>query len=217
MSTIHLKLYADAELASPYVMSVAVSLAEKQLPYSLELVNLEASDNESPAYRSMSLTGRVPTLLDGNFALSESSAIAEYLEERYAPPAFPALYPLDIAERARARQIQAWLRSDFGPIRLERNTTVIFFGAKMPPLSSAARAAAAKLFDAADQLIPATGDKLFSNWSIADTDLAIMLSRLVLHGDDVPEKLVLYARVQWQRPAVVEWLARARTQFRALG
>lgn len=105
MSTIHLKLYADAELASPYVMSVAVSLAEKQLPYSLELVNLEASDNESPAYRSMSLTGRVPTLLDGNFALSESSAIAEYLEERYAPPALPALYPLDIAERARARQI----------------------------------------------------------------------------------------------------------------
>jgi glutathione S-transferase len=50
----------------------------------------------------------VPLLVDGGFSLSESSAITEYLDEVY--PGAP-LYPRDPQARARARQVQAWLRS----------------------------------------------------------------------------------------------------------
>ena len=49
-------------------------------------------------------------------------------------------------------------------------------------------------------------------WCIADTDLAMMLMRLVHHGDDVPERLASYARAQWQRPAVQKWLQLPRAR-----
>ncbi len=53
------------------------------------------------------------------FELSESSAIAEYLEDRFAPPTWERIYPLDLENRARARQIQALAaqRSDAHPRR----------------------------------------------------------------------------------------------------
>ena len=92
------------------------------------------------------------------------------------------------------------------PIREERSTEVVFAGAKRPPLSAKGQEAAEKLYDAAQRLL---GDKthLFGEWSIADVDLALMLNRLRLNGDPMPEKLATYAEFQWQRPAVVEWLA----------
>ncbi|MBZ4236647.1 hypothetical protein LAM40_24460, partial [Mycobacterium tuberculosis] len=80
-----------------------------------------------------------------DFALSESSAITEYLDERFAPPEWERIYPHDLQKRARARQIQAWLRSDLMPIREERSTAVVFDGAKMPDLSEAGRQSAEKL------------------------------------------------------------------------
>ncbi len=71
----------------------------------------------------MSSQLHLPTLVHGDFALVESSAIAEYLEE-----AFPGavLYPENLRDRARARQFQAWLRSDLMPLREERPTSVMF-------------------------------------------------------------------------------------------
>lgn len=52
------------------------------------------------------MTRRVPLLEVEDFALSESSAISEYLDERFAPPEWERLYP-DLQKRARARQVQA--------------------------------------------------------------------------------------------------------------
>ncbi len=74
---------------------------------------------------------------------------------------------------------------------------MIFYGAKYAPLSEAATAAAAKLFTIASALIEHGEENLFGAWSIADTDLAIMLNRLVSHGDPVPEHLAEYVRRQW--------------------
>ena len=56
----------------------------------------------------------------------------EYLEELYPDT---AIYPKDIQARARARQIQAWLRSDLVALRTERPTDVIFIQPKSTPLS----------------------------------------------------------------------------------
>ena len=100
-----LVLYGDRDLVSPYVMSVAVALAEKGLPYDLRRVDLHKKENLEDTYRTRSLTARVPSLIHGDFSLSESSAIAEYLEEAFPPPQYPAIYPRDIRKRARARQV----------------------------------------------------------------------------------------------------------------
>jgi len=146
-------------------------------------------------------------LVHNGFALSESSAICEYLNE-----VFPgsSLYPKDSHERARARQIQAWLRSDLVPIREERPTQSIFFNPTNVPLSSAAKASAEKLFLAAALLLSAHTETLFDRWCIADVDLALMLNRLVLNGDPVPTALAAYAKLQWQRPSVQLWVKQRR-------
>lgn len=142
-----------------------------------------------------------------DFALSESSAITEYLDERFAPPEWERLYPHDQQKRALTRQIQAWLRSDLMPIREERPTSVIFAGEKKAPLTEAGRKSAAKLFDTASALLAHGRPNLFGEWCLADTDLALMLNRLVFNGDDVPEQLADYAAFQWQRASVQRYVA----------
>ncbi|TFY93454.1 glutathione transferase [Pseudomonas nabeulensis] len=202
-----LRLYVDAQFTSPYAMSVFVALREKGLTFDTVTVNLDAAQNQTADFAQLSLTQRVPTLVEEDFALSESSAITEYLDEAY--PETP-VYPTDPKQRARARQVQAWLRSDLLPIRQERSTLVVFYGQKMPPLSPEAEAAARKLISAAQALLAGNPPNLFGEWSIADVDLAVMLNRLILNGDPVPADLVAYAQRQWQRPSVQAWVNQQR-------
>ncbi len=203
----NITLWSDASFFSPYVMSVYVALTEKGIPFSVKRVDLAAGEHHTSAYRELSLTSRVPTLQLDDFLLSESSAIAEHLEERFPAPQFERLYPRDTEKRARARQIQAWLRSDLVALRSERPTEVLFADEKFPPLSADGQAAAQKLITAASSLLQDGQQNLFGEWCIADTDLAIMLNRLALHGDELPPTLADYAHFQWQRASVQLWLA----------
>ena len=202
-----MRLYVDHMYTSPYALSVFVTLREKGLAFDTITLDLDAAQQHAADFARLSLTQRVPTLVEGDFALSESSAITEYLEQAY--PQTP-VYPADPKQRARARQVQAWLRSDLLPIRQERSTMVVFYGQKMPPLSPDAEAAAAKLISAAHTLLAGNSPYLFGEWSIADVDLAVMLNRLILNGDSVPAALVEYAQRQWQRPSVQAWVQQQR-------
>lgn len=203
MSQGPLHLYVDSLFTSPYAMSVFVALREKGLAFETLTLDLDAGQNQATDFALRSLTQRVPTLVDGDFALSESSAITEYLDQTYPET---SVYPADVQQRARARQVQAWLRSDLLPIRQERSTLVVFCGQKRPPLSAEAQAAATKLISAAQALLADNREYLCGQWSIADVDLAVMLNRLILNGDAVPAQLVAYAQRQWQRPSVREWV-----------
>ena len=206
MSQPTLTLWSDSDFFSPYVMSVYVALQEKGLSFSLKTVNLDLGEHLQAGWRGYAATRRVPLLEVDDFVLSESSAITEYLDERFAPPEWERLYPHDQQKRALTRQIQAWLRSDLGPIREER-PTVIFAGEKKAPLTEAGRKSAAKLFDTASALLAHGRPNLFGEWCLADTDLALMLNRLVFNGDAVPELLADYAAFQWQRASVQRYVA----------
>lgn len=198
-----MKLFVDSEFLSPYAMSVFVALREKRVPFELAPVNLAQGEHRSAAYALRSHTLRVPTISDGEFNLSESSAICEYIDQVYQGT---ALFPENPQFKAKAREVQAWLRSDLMPIRVERSTEVVFLKRTPAPLSPDAQAAAAKLFSAVEGWLPLDQQSLFGAWSIADTDLALMLNRLVRAGDKVPERLAAYAQTQWQRPSVQEWV-----------
>lgn len=207
MSQPVLTLFTDSNFFSPYALSAFVSLQEKGIVFELETVDLASQENLQEAYTAVSLTRRVPTLIDGEFTLSESSAIDEYLEERFPAPEFAALYPEALQQRAKAREIQAWLRSDLQAIRNERPTDVVFAGLKCGPLTDDGKRAAAKLISAVDHILADGQQNLFSKWCIADTDLALMINRLVINGDAVPEKLKTYANYQWQRKSVQAWIS----------
>lgn len=207
MSQPVITLWSDANFFSPYVMSVYVALAEKGLTFSLKTVDLDSGEHLKPQWQGYALTRRVPVLEIDGFELSESSAIDEYFEDRFAPPEWERIYPHDLQKRARARQIQAWLRSDLVPIRTERSTDVVFAGVKKPALSEEGLSSARKLIETASSLLAQGNPNLFGEWCIADTDLALMLNRLILNGDDVPQLLVDYATFQWQRASVQRYLA----------
>lgn len=203
-----LTLYVDRRFLSPYALSAFVVMHEKGLPFACSTVDLDTGANLHADYAEASLTARVPLLVEQGFHLSESTAIAEYLETRYPPPACAAVYPQDVQQRARARQLQAWLRSDLLALRQQRNTEVVFLQPVSTPLDEAGREAAAKLIRVATACLPDGAANLFDEWCIADTDLALMLLRLVNNGDDVPPALADYAHRQWQRPSVQAWLLR---------
>jgi glutathione S-transferase len=202
-----MRLYVDANFASPYALVAFVSLLEKNLTFDTVPVDLAARANQTQDFAATSITRRVPTLIHDDFALSESSAICEYLDETFAGT---PLYPKNPRDRARARQVQAWLRSDLMPIRDERPTFVVFCGARRSALTPSAIEAAAKFFFACESLLDNRTDNLFGDWSIADVDVSMMLQRLIVHGDPVPARLVDYATRQWQRPSIQQWIQQKR-------
>ena len=206
-------LYVDGFWNSPYAFSVFVCLKEKGLPFETREVNLHEKAQKAPDFKAKSVTARVPVLEQGAFRLSESSAIVEYLEDTFGPPRHPALLPAAPQERARARQIMAWIRSDLMPIREERSTHTFFYKHPVQPLSPAGKAAAEKLIGAASAFIPDGRTSLFGDFSIADADLAMMLMRLVGNGDEVPAKLRDFVTAQWQRPSVRAWVDHERAPY----
>ena len=203
-------LYVDRFWISPYVFSCFVALREKGIAFETCDVGLDRGDQKAPDFRARSITARVPSLTDGDFSLSESQAIVEYLEDVKPEP---SILPRDVKERARARQILAWVRSDLDAIRAERPTSTMFYDHTSVPLSKAGEAAAAKLVDVASRLVPDGRTQLFETWSIADADLAFMLHRLISNGHDVPAKVRAFAETQWSRPSVAEFVRRDRPAY----
>ncbi len=199
-------LYVDADYFSPYALSAFVAAVEKGVAFSVQTIDLSRpAGARGTAFGQASLSSRVPALEHDGFTLVESSAIAEYLDECFDGP---YLYPREAQPRARARMVQAWIRSDMLALRKERSSHGVFkgFGA-VQPLGPDARAAADKLTATADQLLAHGGEHLLGAWSIADVDLAMMLMRLAASGEDIGSRLRDYAARQWSRPSVQRWLS----------
>jgi glutathione S-transferase len=55
----------------------------------------------------------VPVLVDDRVTLADSTVICQYLEDRYPTP---ALYPADVADRARARWLEEFADSRMGDV-----------------------------------------------------------------------------------------------------
>jgi glutathione S-transferase len=208
-----LTLYIDSFSISPYAFSVYVTLEEKRIPYVAKTVSLPDQAHHRPDYRGPSMTGRVPAIEHDGFWLAESAAIVSYLDEAFPQPGHPRALPEGIQERARARMVMDWIRSDLMPIREERPTHTMFYARADRPLSAAGEAAAARLYETATRLVPEGATSLFGAWSQADSDLAFMLQRLVLNGHDVPARLRAFADAQWARPSVQKWIARDRPPY----
>lgn len=201
-----LTLFGESLLDSPYVFTVFVALKEKRVPFELRLLALERGEHRTPEFVARSLTARVPTLTDGDFSVSESLAILEYLEESLPPP-HPRVLPADLWERARARQVLGWLRSDIVALKDARPSTTLFLERADAPLDAKARADADKLVRITQTLLAPGRSTLFADFSVADADLAFALMRLVMNGDAVPSAVRDYAESIWRRPSVAAWAA----------
>lgn len=119
-----IKLYHHPD--STYARRVVMALIEKGIPHELVLVDMAAREHRSAAYRALNPQGRVPTLVEDDFVLYESTAILEYLEACF--PA-PALVPAD----ARGRALVA-MHMKLCDIQMARQAgTIIFPRRFLPP------------------------------------------------------------------------------------
>jgi glutathione S-transferase len=195
-------LYGEHKWHSPYVFTVFVSLKEKQLPFEVKELDLSKGETRQAGYLSQALTGKVPALDHDGFVLAESLAIAEYLAETFPFPRHPRLFPEDLKERGRARQLMMFIRTDLTALRQERSTDTMFFAKATAPLSAKGQADAEALIRVVSAVLPDGRTQLFGNWSIADADMAFCLQRLGLNGYPLPAKLRAFVDAQWARPSV---------------
>ena len=97
---------------SPFVRKVLAFAAEKGIEVELKQTGL---GNKDPEFLEASPFGKMPGFRDGDFAISDSSAIVAYLE---AVKPEPNLIPTE--PRARARTIWYDEYADTIPVRLRR-------------------------------------------------------------------------------------------------
>jgi glutathione S-transferase len=93
---------------SPNTWKVRAAAAHLGVPLELEMVDL--TKPRTPAYLAINPTGRTPTLVDGDFTLSESNAIMQYIAGRGAN----TLWPNDPRARADITRWQCWQLGHFG-------------------------------------------------------------------------------------------------------
>lgn len=207
-----LVLHADSAHVSPWVFSAFIALTEKAIPFELVDHDFASGETRSPAFRERSLTAKVPVLEHDGWWLAESMAIAEYAAENFPFPKHPRIFPENLQERGRCRQVMLWLRTDLAPLRDARPTTSIFRADRRvkTPLPPAAADSAAELMRVASLLLKPDATSLFASWCIADADLALCLQRLRANGDALPATLSAYADAVFERPSVKAWLALPR-------
>ena len=85
---------------SPYAWRVWLALEHKGIPYHRKTLSFDAGDLKTPEFGALNPRRKVPVLVDDDFALAESAAIVEYIEDRW--PSGPALF----AREPRLRAIQ---------------------------------------------------------------------------------------------------------------
>lgn len=93
----NLKLYHSIE--STCAHKVRLVLAEKQLQWEEQLINLRKGEQFHPDYIALNPKAVVPTLIHGDVVLRESTVINEYLDDVFKPE----LRPEDPVQRAKMR------------------------------------------------------------------------------------------------------------------
>ncbi|WP_422003479.1 glutathione S-transferase family protein [Reyranella sp.] len=99
---------------SPYVRKVLACLETKGIAYEVDHFVPFFGDDR---FSRLSPLRRIPVMVDGDLVLSDSSVICQYLEDRWPTP---ALFPADIADRARARWLEEFADTRMGDVFIWR-------------------------------------------------------------------------------------------------
>jgi maleylacetoacetate isomerase len=105
------KLYTYFRSSAAFRVRIALNL--KGLAYEPAFVHLPKGEHRKPDYAAIDPQALLPTLVDGERALSQSLAIIEYLEETRPEP---RLLPADAAGRARVRSLSLLVACEIHPL-----------------------------------------------------------------------------------------------------
>ena len=88
---------------SPYAQKVRIALRVKNVPFQLALPGGLGAGGAAGEFAAANPRAEVPTLIDGDVRIFDSTIILEYLEDAHPTP---AMLPAGAAERARVRMIE---------------------------------------------------------------------------------------------------------------
>ena len=81
--------------------------ADNNIEMEMQVVDLMTGEHVKPPYLAVNPSGLVPVLDDGDFRLTESSAILKYLADKIGS----AAYPKDLQARARVNERMDWINT----------------------------------------------------------------------------------------------------------
>ena len=187
---------------SNYYNKAKVALLEKGIPFD----EVYCTTSQDEAYLKRSPMGKVPYLeIDGQF-LCESQVICEYLDDRY--PEKP-LYPKDLLERARVRELIAVMELHMELVARRLYTQAFFGGTVSDEIKKQVEKDLAKGVRAFKQLAKFAPYVAGASLSYADCAAAVhlplvSLSTKIVYGRDVFDDYAPvkpYLKMLSERPA----------------
>ncbi len=157
---------------SPYVRKTLACANLKGLEYEVDPITPFFGNDE---FERLSPLRRIPVLIDGDLAVSDSTVICEYLDEVY--PGHP-LFPADPKDRARARWLEEYADTRLGDLFIWN----LFYQKIVHPMVWGEPGDQARIDKALNEEIPAaldyleaqlpSGGFLFGEIGIADIAIA---------------------------------------------
>lgn len=195
---------------SPFVRKVLVFAAEKGIELEVRQIGLASDD---PDFLAASPFRKMPAFQDGDFRISDSSAIIAYLD---AVKPEPVLIPADPRDRART----IWY-DEFADTILFATAAKLFFNRIVAPrfLGREGDAVAADkaeaeelpaLLDYLETQIPPSGFLVGDRLTLADLAVASPLANLAHCGSGLGDRprLRTYADAILSRPSFAGWIGK---------
>jgi glutathione S-transferase len=200
---------------SPFVRKALVFAVEKG-------VDFELKPMQDPGFPSASPFGKMPALRDGDFTVSDSTAIITYID---ALKPEPNLIPTE--PKARAQTI--WFE-EFGDTIVGACSGKIFFNRIISPrffgkpgdlaaADESQRTDFPKLMDYLESIAPASGYLVEDRFTLADIAVASPLATLSHGGCDMdakahPKAHAYVSRI-WRRPSFAKFLEQEKAMLAA--
>ncbi len=102
-----MKLYMHP--ASTMCRPIMQFIADNKIPVDMQVVDIFTGEHMGEPFAAINPSKLIPVLEDGDFRLTECSAILKYLAEKTSSPA----YPKDLKQRARVNEVMDWFNSQF--------------------------------------------------------------------------------------------------------
>ena len=216
-----LKLYIGNKNYSSWSLRPWVLLKQADIAFEEVMVRFDSFDAKSQfkqALLSLSPTGKVPLLRDGELNIWDTLAIVEYLAEKFPDK---HLWPQDPAARAQARSVCAEMHAGFTALR---NHCPMNIEAHLPDIGqliwrdqAAVRTDVARLVALWDDLLHRQGGPLLmGKFSIVDAYFAPVCMRVKTYALPVPATIAAYVARVCALPSVQAWInaALAEHDFR---
>ena len=212
------KLYIGNKNYSSWSMRPWVLLTQAGIPFEEVMVRFDSFDEHSQFKKTMytvSPTGKVPALVDGDLKIWDTLAIAEYAAELYsAQHPDKNLWPKDKAARAIARSVCAEMHAGFIGLRSTCDMNIEAFLPEIGQIvlrdKPAVQADLKRIIQLWSGLLETyKGPMLFGEFSVADAYFAPVCMRINTYALPVPANIAAYVARVTALPSVQTWIQEA--------